>query len=64
MPVIGRSVHELRVNDGKKTWRIVYRTDADAIVIVHVFMKQSRRTPQTVVQVCKRRLEMYDTIQG
>jgi hypothetical protein len=31
MPSIGRGCHEIRVPDEDKTWRIVYRIDADAI---------------------------------
>src|SRR5712692_8300604 len=30
MPAIGPRCHELRVQDHDKTWRIVYRIDADA----------------------------------
>jgi phage-related protein len=33
MPAIGKRCHELRVRDGTANWRIVYRTDGDAIVI-------------------------------
>jgi phage-related protein len=34
--VIGKGVHELRIRDGeqKKTWRIIYRVDSDAILVV------------------------------
>lgn len=37
MPSIGRSVHELRVDDRetRRTWRIIYRIDSDAILVVH-----------------------------
>lgn len=37
MPSIGRRCHELRVVDEDGTWRIMYRTDDDAIVIAEVF---------------------------
>jgi len=40
MPTIGRRCHELRVVDAGKTWRIVYRLEDDAIVIVDVFQKK------------------------
>ena len=39
MPSIGARCHELRINDEQKTWRIIYRIDSDAIVIVEVFTK-------------------------
>jgi len=34
--------------------------DPDAIVIVEVFSKKSRQTPQAVMGTCKRRLQEYD----
>lgn len=37
MPGIGRRCHELRINDETVTWRVVYRIDPDAIVILEVF---------------------------
>ena len=36
MPGIGLRCHELRVNDQNKTWRLVYRIEPDAIVILEV----------------------------
>src|SRR5439155_3303598 len=46
MPSIGPRCHELRVDDEKKTWRILYRVDTDAIVIMEVFSKKTPRTPK------------------
>ena len=60
MPSIGSRCHELRINDESATWRIVYRLDADAIVILEVFSKKSRATPKAVIDACKRRLRDYD----
>lgn len=60
MPSIGRSCHELRVPDKDQNWRIVYRTDEDAIVILQVFAKKSRETPKAVIEACRRRLRNYD----
>ena len=42
------------------TWRIMYRIDNDAIVILEVFQKQTQKTPHSVVDVCKKRIRMYD----
>jgi phage-related protein len=44
MPSIGRRCHELRIDDDNVAWRIIYRTDADAIVIAEVFAKKTDRT--------------------
>jgi phage-related protein len=60
MPDIGPRCHELRINDGGVSWRIVLRIDDDAIVIVDVFSKKTRTTPQSVMAVCQRRLKEYD----
>lgn len=60
MPGIGPRCHELRVNDATCNWRLVYRIDADAIVIAEVFAKKTRSTPAAVIEVCRRRLKEYD----
>jgi phage-related protein len=60
MPGIGPRCHELRVVDEDVTWRIIYRTDADAIIIVEVFAKKTQRTPPEVISNCRRRLREYD----
>ncbi len=60
MPAIGRRCHELRIVDEDVTWRIIYRTDVDAIVIVAVFAKKTRATPRNVIDTSKRRLKEYD----
>ena len=60
MPTIGRRCHELRINDENVTWRIVYRTDSDAIVILEVFEKKTSRTPKKVIDTCKARIKDYD----
>jgi phage-related protein len=44
----------------EKTWRIIYRTDRDAIVIVAVFAKKSTKTPKAVLDASQRRLREYD----
>jgi phage-related protein len=62
MPVIGKRCHELRIVDEAATWRIVYRTDVDAIVVVEVFAKKTQATPQDVIAACQRRLGVYDAL--
>jgi phage-related protein len=60
MPTIGVRCHELRVRDADANWRIAYRADSDAIVILAVFSKKTRATPKAVVEACIRRLGEYD----
>jgi phage-related protein len=60
MPTIGERCHEMRIVDVDRTWRIIYRVDPDAIVIVNVFSKKSRTTPKSVIDRSKNRLREYD----
>jgi phage-related protein len=60
MPSIGPRCQELRIPDAQVSWRIVYRLDPDAVVILHVFRKTTRATPRAVITNCKRRLRAYD----
>lgn len=60
MPSIGRRCHELRIDDENVTWRIVYRIDSDAIVILEVFDKKTNQTPKKVIDSCKQRIKNYD----
>jgi phage-related protein len=63
MPVVGARCHELRVNDANKTWRVIYRLDADAIVILEVFEKKTNQTPSAVIAACRQRLQRYEEAQ-
>jgi phage-related protein len=62
MPSIGTRCHELRINDvdAGNTWRIVYRVDADAVLVVEVFAKKTQTTPKTVIDICRKRLRTWD----
>lgn len=60
MPAIGERCHELRIVDVDVTWRIIYRVDPDAIVILDVFSKKSRTTPQSAITRSRKRLREYD----
>ncbi len=62
MPSVGSRCHELRINDENVNWRIIYRIETDAIIILDVFQKQTQQTPQYVIERCKKRIRMYDSI--
>ena len=62
MPSIGKQCHELRIPDENVTWRIIYRTDSDAIVIVEVFAKKTGKTSKKIIDTCKRRFKRYDEV--
>jgi len=61
MPSIGPRCHELRIVDERISWRIVYRVDPDAVVILEVFEKKTNRTPVQVIEVCRKRLKDYES---
>jgi len=60
MPGVGPRCHELRINDANGTWRVMYRIDDDAIVILEVFAKKTGKTPKTIIDTCRKRLKEYD----
>lgn len=60
MPSIGSRCHELRIPDGDTFWRIIYRTDPDAIVILEVFKKKTQKTPKPTISLCQERIKRYE----
>jgi phage-related protein len=62
MPVIGPRCHELRINDEAGTFRVIYRADTDAVVILYVFLKKTQQTPLSIIETCRRRLQEYDQL--
>ena len=59
MSSIGARCHELRIEDARTTWRVIYHVAVDAIVILEVFAKKTPTTPQGVIGACKKRLKGY-----
>jgi phage-related protein len=59
MPAIGTRCHELRINDRDETWRIAYRVETGAVVILDVFSKKMEATPASVLERCRTRLAAY-----
>jgi len=64
MPIVAVGCHELRVTDRGHTWRIVYYTADDAVVILDVFGKKTSATPKAVITACRRRLRMFLQLAG
>ncbi len=60
MPSIGTRCHELRINDENLTWRIIYRIYTDAILILEVFEKKTNKTPKSIIDICKQRINRYE----
>ena len=61
MPSVGARCHEGRLVDAGSSWRIVYRIDVDAVLILEVFRKTTRQTPPKVIDTCKARIRNYDS---
>jgi len=61
MPAIGSRCHELRITDANVSWRIVYRADAEAIVLLEVFAKKTSKTPNRIINLCRKRIREYDS---
>ena len=64
MPSIGNRCHELRIVDQTSSWRVLYRLDPDAIVILGVFKKTTRTTPKRIIDQARRRLALYEAALG
>lgn len=60
LPMIGRNCHELRINDGNVTWRIIYRIDTEVILVVDVFKKKTETLPTSVIKTCIASFRWYD----
>jgi phage-related protein len=60
LPDVGPRCAALRVRDAKHNWRIMVRVDADAILILEVYAKKSRKIPDEVMERCRDRLKRYD----
>ncbi len=58
--IVGPRCGALRIRDGTHHWRIIYRLDSDAVLIVEVYSKKTRAVPQEVIDRCRKRLKDYD----
>jgi len=57
---MGVRCQELRVTDTNATWRVIFRTDEGAIVLVEIFAKKAQNTPQYVIKTGKKRIKDYE----
>ena len=60
MPAIGARCHELRVNDSGRSWRVIYRTDPEVILVLALVGKKTATTPPRVIERSKSLLRRYD----
>lgn len=62
LPIVGPRCGALRVRDAEHNWRIMYRVDTDAILILEVYSKKTQRIPNEVIDRCQKRLKQYDEV--
>jgi phage-related protein len=62
LPDLGPRCGSLRVRDGNHNWRIMYRIDPDAILILDVYAKKTPKISDEVFDRCLQRLKRYDQI--
>ena len=60
LPILGPRCGALRVRDGAHNWRIMYRADSDAVLVLEVYSKKTRKIPEEVINRCRKRLKAYD----
>jgi phage-related protein len=60
LPDVGPRCGALRVRDTEHNWRIMYRIDSDAVLVLEVYAKKTRKIPDEVIERCKKRLKQYD----
>jgi phage-related protein len=60
LPIVGPRCGALRVRDAEHNWRIMYRADVDAVLVLDVYSKKTRRIPDEVIARCKDRVKRYD----
>lgn len=57
MTQVGRGVREIRIRDKDNHYRGIYVTNiGDAVYVLHVFRKKSRKTPAQDIKTAKSRL--------
>ena len=57
LPRVGKGVEEIRVRDVSGIYRVIYLARMEeSVYVLHAFMKKSRRTSQSDIEVARRRL--------
>jgi len=56
IPIVGRGVREIRVRDATGAFRVLYLAIfADAVYVLHCFMKKSQKTSKSDLDLAERR---------
>ena len=58
MPSVGQGVREIRIRVEGDAYRSIYVTQlADAVHVLHVFAKKTRKTPRRDIEIARSRLK-------
>ena len=60
LTTVGPHCGALRVRDDRHSWRIMYRLDDGAVLIIDVYAKKTRKIPDEVIARCRKRLKNDD----
>lgn len=60
VPIVGPRCGALRVRDAEHNWRIMYRIDPDAVLVLEVYDKKTQKIPDAVINRCQKRLKQYE----
>ena len=60
LPNVGPRCGAFGIRDAEHNWRIMYRADPDAVLVLEVYPKKTRKIPDEVSERCKQRLKQYD----
>ncbi len=60
LPDVGPRCGALRVRDANHNWRMMYRIDPDAVLVLEVYAKKTPKIPDEVIRRCQQRLKQYD----
>ncbi len=50
LPDVGPRCGALRVRDAGHNWRIMYRIDSDAVLVLEAYSKKTRKIPDEVIE--------------
>jgi phage-related protein len=57
LTTVGSRCGALRVRDAGHNWRIMYRIDSDAVLILDVYPKKTQKIPVEVIERCQERIK-------
>jgi phage-related protein len=60
LSIVGPGCGALRIRDEENNWRIMYRVDPDAVLVLEVYAKKTKKILREVIDRCKKRLKNYD----